>query len=87
MAKRKRVVRLFFNTFYEDVAKAIVERLERVYGSVGVVHSRVLPEFYYVEIRLGEGDDPARVRSEAENIAAEVGGDRVFGVKAYDVVT
>ncbi len=87
MAKRKRVVRLFFNTFYEDAAKAILERLERSYGRVRVVRSQVLPEFYYVEIQVGENEDPARVRTEVENLVAQVGGDRVFGVKAYDVQT
>ena len=87
MAKRKRLVRLFFNTFYEDAYKDVVEALKREYGDVRVVRSRVLPEFYYLEIRVAPGDSLEEVARRIEELVRSVGGDRVFGVRAYPVET
>ncbi len=87
MAKRKRLVRLFFNTFYEDAYKAVVEALEREYGRVRVVKSRVLPEFYYVEVHMTPSDDLEEASRRIEELVRSVGGDRVFGVRAYPVET
>ncbi|AEM39512.1 hypothetical protein Pyrfu_1656 [Pyrolobus fumarii 1A] len=87
MAKRKRVVRLFFNTFYEDLARRIEEELSRRYEGVKFTRSRVLPEFYYVEISVSNSSDLERIRVEVEELVKKLGGDLVFGVKAYTVET
>ena len=87
MAKRKRLVRLFFNTFYEDVARSISESLEREYPGVKVQRSRVLPEFYYVELPVPQGEGVEEVARRIEELVKRIGGDRVFGVKAYGVET
>ena len=87
MAKRKRVVRLFFNTFYEEVARRIIEEIERGYPGARGRRSSVLPEFYYVEVPVGQGDDVDEVARSVEELAKRLGGDRVFGVKAYGVET
>ena len=87
MAKRKRLVRLFFNTFYEDVYKAVIDALKREYGDVRIVKSRVLPEFYYVEVSMAPSDDLGEAAKRIEELVRSVGGDRVFGVKAYPVET
>ncbi len=87
VAKRKRVLRIFFNTFYEDVAKRIEEELIREYGRVRVTRSRVLPEFYYVEVELGSSDGLEEAARKAEELVRRAGGDLVYGVKAYVVAT
>ncbi len=87
MAKRKRLVRLFFNTFYEEAAKRIVEGLEREYPGVRVQRSRVLPEFYYAELPVPQGDSVEEAARRVEELVRRLGGDRVFGVKAYGVET
>ena len=85
--KHKRLVRLFFNTYYEDAANNIIKELERLAASVKVTRSRIVPELYYVELRPRELDDEG-----LERLVKAVEGllrsdDRVFGVKVYAVKT
>lgn len=87
MAALRRAVRGFFSTYYEDEANALIERIRStVKGDVRVTRSNVVPELYYVEIRLGDNAS----REEAERLAARLRellleADTVYGVKVYTV--
>jgi len=74
-----KVTRLFFNTFYPDAAEAVLAELRRLCSEVVVSRSRVVDTLYYVELK--GFDDPSRV----VEVVRRVGGDKVFGVKAYVV--
>ncbi len=77
-----KVVRLFFNTFYPEVAKRIIEEIRRLAGgeeAVEVTRSQVVESLYFIEVR-GFGDAGA-----VEEAVRRIGGDRVFGLKAYVV--
>ena len=85
--KHKRLVRLFFNTYYEDAANRVIRELERLAASVKVERSRIVPELYYVELKPRDASD-----EELERLVKAVEGllrsdDRVFGVKVYAVKT
>jgi Fe-S oxidoreductase len=89
MERRKRLVRVFFNTFYEDVAKSIIKDLGRL-GEVKFTNSKVVPELYYVEISVGQGnnEDVEAVASEARKVLEKHAADgKAFGFKVYTVVT
>ncbi|KSW12357.1 hypothetical protein CF15_06355 [Pyrodictium occultum] len=87
MGRKKRLVRVFFNTYYEDVARDVVKGLEGLGYPVRMSASRVVPELYYAEIEVGEGDLGKAVeeaRRLLEEAKARHGG-LLFGVKVYGV--
>ncbi|HIP66344.1 MAG TPA: hypothetical protein EYH08_07475 [Pyrodictium sp.] len=84
--KVKRVIRLFFNTYDENVAKKIFESL-KVFGEVKVRRSSILKEFYYVEITPPADADLKDLASKVEEVVRSVGDDSVFGIRVYYVQT
>ncbi|NOZ89047.1 MAG: hypothetical protein GXO15_03890 [Crenarchaeota archaeon] len=89
MTALRRLIRLFFNTYYEEDAKRVIEALEReaAPSKVRVTRSRVVPELYYVEIPLAGVESREEAARLAEKLAATARAvsDTVFGVKAYVV--
>ena len=84
-AKHKRLIRVFFNTFYEDAASKAIETL-RSFGMVrSVVRSSIVPELYYVELDPHDKSNLRELASKIEEALRK--DDRVFGVKAYPVTT
>ncbi len=85
-AKHKKLVRVFFNTFYEDAAKKAIEELKS-YGIVKVSRSKLVPELYFVELVPSQDyiDKLEELASTIENTLKR--DDRIFGVKAYAVKT
>ncbi len=83
MGKERRAVRVFFSTFYEGDAEAIIGELRRRFGEerVRVVRSRNVPELYFVEISC---DDPYSAVGVVEEVLRTVP-DTIYGVKVYAV--
>jgi hypothetical protein len=80
---KKRLVRVFFNTFYEDVVDSILRRVEAVGKLIRVSRSKIVPELYFIEL---EPLDSIDAREAARKIEEELrSNDRIFGVKAYVV--
>ncbi len=83
--KGRRAVRLYFNTYYEDTAKRIIEALRNALPlKVNVERSKVVPELYYVDIEAGE-ENLEELRERVEKLVREAADDTVFGVKVYVV--
>ncbi len=82
---RKRLIRVFFNTFYDDAAQGVAKRLEAYGRVVKLTRSQIVPELYFVELEpRGEVD----LNKLAEEIEGQLKrDDRVFGVKVYPVQT
>lgn len=87
MAALKRVVRGFFSTYYEDTANTLINTIRGMAkGDVRVVRSSVVPELYYVEIRLGDNVSKEDAEELAERLRRLLTGtDTVYGVKVYTV--
>ncbi|ALL01071.1 hypothetical protein Pyrde_1023 [Pyrodictium delaneyi] len=89
MGKERRLVRIFFNTYYTDVAEAVLKELKSLGYEVKATNSRVVPELYYVEINVGNTDP----RDVAEKVRALLEDTRekhrglVFGIKVYSIDT
>ena len=89
MTAVKRVLRVFFNTYYEDSAREALERLRRLLSQAGageprVARSQVVRELYYVEAEIGKLNSREEAEGLARKVASELGSiDTVFGVKAY----
>ena len=81
--KHKRLIRIFFNTYYDDVASEVLRRLSS-YGRLNYTRSKIVPELYYVELSGVEGDLEEKVK-EIEGLLKNY--DTVFGVKVYKVET
>jgi len=84
--KVKRVIRLFFNTYDENVARRIFESLKK-FGEVKVRRSTILKEFYYVEITPPANADLKDLTTKVEEVVRSVGSDSVFGIRVYYVQT
>ncbi len=89
MTALRRLIRLFFNTYYEEDARRVVEALQReaAPNEVRVTRSKVVPELYYVEVPLRNVESREEAAQLAERLTAAVraASDTVFGVKAYVV--
>ncbi|MET1101698.1 MAG: hypothetical protein ABWW69_04390 [Pyrodictiaceae archaeon] len=81
--RHKRLIRIFFNTYYDDVASELLRRLSE-YGKLNYTRSKIVPELYYVELSGVEGDLEEKTR-EIERMLKDY--DTVFGVKVYKVET
>jgi|GEM_PF-4890801 len=86
MGKSVYAVRAFFSTYYEEDAKALIEKLSKLEGELRSSRSRVVPELYYVEIIV---DGPSKLEEVAENtrflLEEASRGGRVYGIKVYTV--
>ncbi len=83
--KHKKLIRIFFNTYNEDKARQVLEKL-REKGDIKVSRSGVVKELYYVELY------PASDRNSYKELVSEIeeflkAQDGVFGVKTYYVET
>lgn len=87
MGKERRLIRVFFNTYYEDVAESVLNELKSLGYEMKMTNSRVVPELYYVEMEVGaENLDQAvaKVQRLLEEARDKYSG-RLFGVKVYGV--
>lgn len=89
MGRERRLVRVFFNTYYTDIAEAVIRELKSLGYKAKATNSRVVPELYYVEINVSNTDP----RNVAEKVRAlledtrEKHRDLVFGIKVYSIDT
>ncbi|BAF34726.1 hypothetical protein APE_0374a [Aeropyrum pernix K1] len=78
-----KLYRVYYSTYSDDVHRSIVEELKKKFGAEVRDHgSRVVREFRFVEVLLGE---PGR-EAEIEQVVKSRG-DSVFGVKVEWVDT
>ena len=83
MGKSVKAVRVFFSTFYPEVADRLVETFVNEFGRerVRYTRSRVVKELYYVEIF---SDEPLRDAEYVKRVLDKAD-DRLYGVKVYTV--
>ncbi len=87
MAKHLHAVRVFFSTYYDDVAAEIIDKIRERYGEgLRVKRSRVVPELYHLEVAVSNPDSLEKTAREIEEILAESTHDgKVYGAKVYTV--
>ena len=76
------VIRVFFSSFLDDVAKAIISRLSK-YGRTKTMYSRIVPGFYHVEIILDKEENIDSIVGQIESEIRKLGSDYVYGIKVY----
>ncbi|ABM81129.1 hypothetical protein [Hyperthermus butylicus] len=83
MTRAVRAIRVFFNTYYEESAEKILSALKSLGYDLRVERSRVVPELYYVDVRVEDNLEEAK--KTVEEVIRRAADDTVFGIKVYVV--